>query len=328
MKNKEDIEKLITDLLDDSIAPGETLENGISYDSSKTVSAHARKKIGQLQIETIPVLKEMLMSQKDKDRRGEIYTLINHLADKYNKPDLIHFLIERLNHEKVKSFIGLKLSGISWSKQSLTEHSDIILDFAQNKNNHIRHSAILVLAGYSANLKEIEDFLIGILNNSSDEYDIYYSNITLQKIGTKRSIESLQKVVRENKKVDVLITGIYALGLIDGKSQVDFFLEMMQEKKDSFVKSALTEFISRHSDNRAIDTLIVRVKKILSRKRNINMHYGQDQYPEIVHALKYLTKFESEDSRISKLKTWILEKKMDYLDETEAIWVNKNIKSM
>lgn len=56
------------------------------------------------------------------------------------------------------------------------------------------------------------------------------------------------------------------------------------------------------------------------------MNYGQDQHPEIVHALKYLTKLESVDSRITKLKTWILEKKMDYLDETEANWVNENIK--
>lgn len=106
---------------------------------------------------------------------------------------------------------------------------------------------------------------------------------------------------------------------------MDVFLEMIRQKKNSFVKSALTEFISKHSDDRAIDILVDRVKKILSIKRNINMNYGKDQHPEIVHAFKYLTKLESVDSRITKLKTWILEKKMVYLDETEANWVNENI---
>ncbi len=324
---EEKIEKLITDLLDDSLAAGEKLEPGVRYDSSKTVAAKARGRISELQTVDIPAIKNIISNEKNKDRRNQAYSLLSGIAQKYSDPELIHFLIEQLNTEKNKSFIGLKLSGISSCKLKLKDHSNIILDFARSKNSSIRHSAIQVLALYNSDLEKIEDFLIEILIHSKDEYDLYYSNISLQKIGTKKSIEPLKKVIRENKKVDLLITGIYALGRIDGFNQLDFFLEMIREKKDSFVKSTLTELITTHADNRAIEVIIDRVKKILSRKRSTNIHYGKDQYPEIVYALTYLTKYENEYPRISKLKKWIVEKKMDFLDETETNWIVENIKS-
>ena len=323
----EKIEHLISELLDDSLAPGETLEPGVRYDSSKTVAAKARERIKELESEDISHIKEVIINDKNKDRRNQAYTLLSSLAQKLNEPDLIHFLIKQLEKEKNKSFIGLNLSGISWCKLRLNQCSDIVLKFAENKNSHIKHSAIQVLSLYDSNKKQIEDFLIEILNNSKDEYDLTYTNSTLQVQGTSKSIESLRNVIQENKKSDLLNTGLYALDRIDGANQVDFFLKMLHEKKDAFVKSTLTELIAKHSDERAIEALIDRVKKILSRKRTTNMHYGKDQFPEIVHALRYLTKFESEDSRITKLKTWVLDKKMDYLDETETAWVEKSIKS-
>lgn len=325
MKSKTEIQQLIDDLLDDSLAPGKKLDAGVSFDSTKTVAAGARKRISQLQIEAVPILKEMLLSSNNRKRKGEVYTLLIQLSEKYNDLALIHLLIEDLQHEKVKSFISLKLGEISRTKHSLTKHSNIILDFTKNKNAHVRHTAIQVLARYCTNLKEIEEFLISVLEQSNDEYDIYYTNIALQKLGTQRAIEPIKQVIRDHKKTDVLITGLYALGLIGGGNQIEFLLEMMQIKKDSFVKAELTKLISKHSDIRAVDTLIDRVKQILSRKRNIKMYYGRDQYPELVHALRFLTKFEIDDPRIRKLKTWIFEKKMSYLDEAETKWVHENM---
>lgn len=297
------------------------------YDSSKTVGAKARDRIKELEPGDISHIKEVIVNDKNKDRRNQAYTLLSNLAQKLNEPDLIHFLIKQLEKEKNKSFIGLNLSGISWCKLRLSQYSDIVLRFAENKNSHIRHSAIQVLSLYESNKEQIEDFLIKVLNSSKDEYDLIYTNSTLQVQGTSKSVKSLKNVIQENKKSDLLNTGLYALDRIDGANQVDFFLKMLHDKKDAFVKSTLTELIAKHSDERAIDTIIDRVKKILSRKRMTNMHYGRDQFPEIVHALRYLTKFETEDSRIANLKIWILEKKMDYLDETETVWVENNIKS-
>lgn len=43
-------------------------------------------------------------------------------------------------------------------------------------------------------------------------------------------------------------------------------MEMMKDKRDSFVKSTLTKHITKFSDQRAIELLIDRVKKILAKK--------------------------------------------------------------
>lgn len=324
---KEKVEQLISELLDDSLAPGEHLDPGIRFDSSKTVAAKAIGRIKELVSADIPYLKEVITADKNKDRRNKAYTLLTSLAQKLNEPDLIHFLIQQLEYEKNKSFIGLNLSAISLSKLMLQQHADLVLQFAENKNSSIRHSAIQVLALYETNQEKIEAFLINILNNSRDEYDLTYANTTLQVQGTSHSIEPLKKVINANTKTDVLNTGLYALDNIDGANQVDFFLEILEKKKDAWVKSTLTELIAKHADERAIDTLVDRVKKVLSRKRTTNIQYGKNQYPEMVHALRYLTKFEFKDPKITKLKTWILEKKMDFLNETESKWVEENIKS-
>ena len=325
-KMKEDINQLITDLLNDSLAPGETLEPGIRYDSSKTVAAKARNRISQLDLECAHELKEIIINEKNRDRKNEAYTILSRIAEKHNEAELIHFLIECLSSEKNKSFIGLNLSGIYFAGLRLKAHVGIILDFAQSKNSHIRHSAIQILALYDSDSEKIEDFLVEMLNNSKDEYDLLYTNSSLISQGTQKSIEPLKRVIRESNKQDVLSTGICALGKIDGTNQVDFFLEMMKEKKNTFVKSILTEFICKHANSGAIDIIVDRVKKILSRKRSTNIHYGEGQHPELVHALMYLNQFEDEDARIPKLKKWILEKKMDFLDETESNWVNENLK--
>ena len=324
MKNK--IENLISKLLDDSLVPGESLPVGTSYDSSKTLAFQASKEIQKLDRTSISTVKEILLKEKNKERKSKAYSILRILAEKHNEVELIYFILDNLNLEKTKNIISLHLGGLAWTKLELTERLDIVLDFAKRKEWQIRHSAIQLLAHYSVRVSEIENLLINILKNSKDEYDLTYTNSTLRLVGINKSIEFLKTVIRENKKTDVLITGINALSEIDGKNQVDFFMEMMNDKKDSFVKSTLTKHITKFSDQRAIELLIDRVKKILAKKRNTNMHYGSDQSPEIVYAIDFLKKYELEDERIPKLLQWIVNKKLDFFDETELRWVKENIK--
>lgn len=264
MKNK--IENLISKLLDDSLAPGESLPAGTSYDSSKTVAFQASKEIQELDKTSIDAVKEILLKEKNKDRKSKAYSILRILAEKYNDVELIYFILDNLNLEKTKNIISLHLGGLAWTKLKLTERLDIVLNFAKRKEWQIRHSAIQLLAHYSVQISEIENLLITILNNSKDEYDLLYTNSTLRIVGSSKSIESLKTVIIENNKSDVLTTGIYALSKIDGENQVDFFMEMMKDKRDSFVKSTLTKHITKFSDQRAIELLIDRVKKILAKK--------------------------------------------------------------
>lgn len=324
MENK--IEKLISELLDDSLASGESLPEGTSYDSSKTVAFQASKEIQKLEKASIDTVKEIILKEKNKDRKSEAYSILRILAEKYNEVELIYFILDNLNLEKTKNIISLHLGGLAWTKLKLTERLDTVLDFAKRKEWQIRHSAIQLLAHYSIRINDIENLLINILKNSKDEYDLSYTNSTLRIVGSRKSIEPLKTVIIENKKTDILTTGIYALSEIDGKNQIDFFIEMMKDKKDSFVKASLTKQITKFSDQRAIELLIERVKKILAKKRNTNMYYGTDQSPEIVYAIEFLRKYEKENERIPKLLQWIVNKKLEFLDETELKWVEENIR--
>lgn len=319
---KEQINALITRLLDNSLAPGEVLEEGVSFDSSKTVFAKAAKEIAELPEEAIETVKEILISEKNNDRRSQAYSILSVLSKKFQNPELVYFIIERLALEKSKNLISLHLQ----SDLKLSKQVDIVLDFTKRKEWQIRHSAIQLLAKYTTDKDKIETLLIDILKTSKDQYDLLYTLLSIGEVGSKKAVDSIKAVLVENNKTDVLSVGINALGKLDGENQVDFFMDLMRKKKDSYVKYALTEQITKFADDRAIDLIIDRIKTLLTKARTTNWGYYGDYKPEFVHAMEYLQKYESQNDQIGKLFTWVLEKKTSFLDETESTWFNENFK--
>ena len=322
---KEKINQLITRLLDDSLAPGETLPAGTSFDSSKTVAAKASPEIKELSVEAIPVLKDLILLEKNNDRKRKAYSILQVLTSNFEDLKLAYFIIDQSAQEKNKYIISSNLDGLKWSMLQLEERQDIILQFTESKVWQIRHSAISLLGSYTTQKELIESRLIQILETSNDEYDLTYANGALSKIGSKKSAEALKKIITEHKKADILTTAIYALGKVDGPNQVNFFIEMIPFHKGPFIKSSLIELIAKHApDGRAIDVMIERIKSILAKERKTNYGYGKDQQPEVVHAIQYLQKYKTQDARIPALEKWILEKKVSFLDETEKKWVLEN----
>jgi len=325
--NTDKINNLITRLLDDSLAPGEILPEGIKYDSTKTVSFIARAEMETLEKVYINDVIQILEKEKNTARKSEAFNILCKLAINNNDYQSLYYILEKLSVEKNKGIVQRHLGNLSWKTMELTEKLDIVLAFAKRKEWQIRHSAIQLLAFYIDKKGEIEDFLIEILSSNNEEYDLLYTIQSLAKMGTIKSIAPLKEVLKSNTKTNILMAGIIALGNIDGKNQVDFFIELMDEKKDSFVKSSLTEQIAaRAVDSRAVDVLIERTKQILANPRKTNMGYWADFKPEIVHAAIYLLKYEHDKPDITKLLNWVLEKKFDFLDETERTWFEKNIR--
>lgn len=322
---KEQIELLISRLLDKSLAAGEQLLAGVTYDSSKTVAFRAAKEIDQLNEDSIEAVMEIAAKEKNKDRRSEAYSILRLLAKKYNRVDLIYFIFQRLAGEKDKNLIGVHLNNIPDLKTELTEEFDTVLQFAKRKEWQIRHGAVRLLAHYPSRSREIEELLIPVLQRESNEFDLLYANSTLAAVGTMDSVEPIKNVLLQNNKVNVLSSGIYALGRIDGANQVDFFIQLMAMKKDTVVKAALNENIARYGDERAIPVLIDRVKKVLAKPRTTNMHYIGETKPEIVHALAFLKRYQEIDPKISPLFDWVINKRMDMLDETEKKWVEQEL---
>lgn len=326
--NSEKINNLITRLLDDSLAPGEILPEGVKYDSTKTVSFIARAEMETLEKVCINDVIKIVETEKNTSRKSEVFNVLCTLTVKYNDYQSLYYMLEKLSVEKNKGIIQRHLGNLSWDKMVLREKLDIVLAFAKRKEWQIRHSAIQLLAFYNDKKGEIENFFIEILNSNNDEYDLLYAIQSLARMGTIKSIAPLKEVLKKNTKTNILMAGIYTLANIDGKNQVDYFIELMDQKKDSLVKSSLTQQITAHAvDSRAVDVLIDRTKQILAKPRKTNMGYWADFKPEIVHAAIYLMKYEIDKPEITKLLNWVLEMKFDFLDETESAWFEKNIRN-
>src|SRR5687767_12333071 len=173
---KEQIELLITNLLDDSLAPGETLPQGTSYDSSKTVASKASREINDLPRESFSVLKSIIESEKNKERRSKAYSILSRLASIFEDRDIVHYIIGKLGSEKDKNLISLYLDSTAWSKIKLSDKLDVVLEFLNRKEWQIRHAAIRLLGNYEVGKEQIELALIEILKTSKDHYDLLYAN--------------------------------------------------------------------------------------------------------------------------------------------------------
>ncbi len=241
---KKKIEQLITDLLDDSIAPGEELSQDPFLNATKTVAAKSNDYINYLDTKDVPFIKEIIKNEKNNERKIKAHTLLLRIAKNCNDPEILHYQIEELSKEKSIQIIKVILCGITLSDLTLTKNFNIIRDFAQSRNSLLRQLAIMVMGLFDSKMFPIEDLFINILTTSKDEFDLYYTNINLQKAGTEKCVDSLKNVIRNSKKADVLSTGIAALNAVDGANQVEFFREMLKSKKNEVIKNFLNEIIS------------------------------------------------------------------------------------
>jgi len=89
------------------------------------------------------------------------------------------------------------------------------------------------------------------------------------------------------------------------------------------VKSKLIQLISKYGNERHSDLLVSRAKSLLSRKRKTNTIYINAQQTELVTIVNFLDTYST--SKSNTLLQFISEKKLAYLDETEATWIKTRI---
>jgi hypothetical protein len=326
MNTSAKIDELITRFLDDSLAPGMILPEGTFFDPKKTVSFLAEKELDTLPELYIDVAKKAIEKETNTDRRRQAYHILTRLAERYQDDSSIYYIIRKLESEKAVKLVRDQFYDLWRTGIGLREELERVLPFTRYKDRETRQSAIRLLGRYTVDSGRIEDFLIELIKTRVDVDELCSALGILRKHGSAKCINTVKQTIMRYNDTSLLRTGICLLGELDGPNQTSFFMELMNLKSNSDVKKELTRQVTAYvKDSRAVDILLDRIKSILSRKRKIKWAYHGDQKPEIVHALIYLMNYQDSDQRIIKVINWIIEKKMDFLDEPEAEWINKNI---
>jgi hypothetical protein len=260
--------------------------------------------------------KEILAAEKDPNRRIMIHVILKAFAKKFDKPELICFILKKLSEEESTGVTGYVLEDMGWTGLQMTEHLDIVFNFIKRKEGYLRRPAITLLRYFTIKDTEIENMLLDIISTEEEPYTVAEANVVLQTKGTKKAIEPLRKVITEHSATNALGTAILALKNIDGRNQLNFFIRQMSLKEDAHVKKILTQSIVEHGDARAVDIMLHRVREILSKPNDSNIAYINGQ-PELIDALIFLKKFWDSDTRIPPLFKWIAQERFDYMDRTE-----------
>lgn len=261
-------------------------------------------------VELIPRLIERIRIERKKDIRRDFYFILGHIGRNTGDIRAAKALLSQLAVETDKYILDSLFTALG--RQRILPSCSDIIPFTRDSRWLVRQTAISALG--SCPLPEAEETLIAILNFSSDHLDLTYASAALGKIGTKRAIPALMRMLDASTE-DVKTSSLAALTQIGDVSILPFLLKALANS-NGHVKMYAMNGILRHGDERAIDPVIERVKQIVSRERK------QEIIPsELVEALEFLLRYASTDKRITELVHTIYTKKLDRLFPEERKWL-------
>lgn len=149
-------------------------------------------------IDFIEPLKLFITQEANKKTRDAAYFILGKIAKNKNCEDVCAFLIFRVDQEKDKYVISSMLDRIADLNKPVGIDLQPIIKCLQSKEWLIRQAAIRAFSNCSD--PRVEDILIEILENPADNTDLIYANATLNKIGTKKSIPYLEKMLKSRNQ--------------------------------------------------------------------------------------------------------------------------------
>jgi len=323
------LKDLLIRLEDNSLRPGLKLPKGVSYQSSLTVAYIAQKEIYEItDIDYISAFKELLSKEKSNKNKINLISNLIHLADKHGRNDIADYILSLVKKEKTRWVNEVSLRVLNKSKLEIQTEREILFDLANHKDSVIRFSSLGLLSKLPTEYhSRIEDLCLKQIERYKPKQHFSLSVLasTLANVGSLKSIPSLKEIVNVSKKSDPILSGLHAIDKINGNNELNFFLKVYEDKRDSFVKWRLIILIINYGDISQTPLMIKRLKSILSRKRKTNWVHQKGSDPEIVSILKFLdiqNKIE-----FNKILKWIVDKKLKYLDKTETDWINERIKT-
>jgi len=208
-----DMDKTLIDILSRMQDPTEQKPNT----RKQTPSWYAHRDAEKLDnVNFISQLEDYILNEKNKNHRRDGYFILGKiLLNISSKRKLlikhknsIQFLINQLEIETDKYILSSILDRLS----DIPILSDLnikpIISNLTNKLWLIRHSAICSLTKSEHNF--VEDEIIKIIKNSTDNNDITYANSVLNHIGTIKSMEYLEPLTKSRIR-DIKISASFAI---------------------------------------------------------------------------------------------------------------------
>lgn len=189
----------------------------VGYDSSNTISWKALREAENIEnADFVPQLITFINTEKDKKKRDKAYFLLGHIAKNKENLEALDYLISRINKETDKYIIAALLDRIGDIQKPIGTDLQPLIQATKSDKWLIRYSAIQSLNNAVDSIAETA--LIEILNTSDDPYNLTYTNSTLNKIGTQRSLPYLEKHLK-SKKRDVRESAKFAIEEIKKKKE-------------------------------------------------------------------------------------------------------------
>lgn len=190
------MDKYLIDIIDRML---NTSDQIMEVSSSKTISWKALREAEKVQnIDFVPQLISFIDNEKDKKKRDKAYFLLGHIAKNTDNTTALNYLIQRVDKETDKYITSSLLDRIADIKKPLGTDLQPLIILTKNDKWLIRHSAIQSLNNSTDPLAETA--LIEIIDSSDDQYNLTYSNATLNRVGTLRAIPYLEKHLKSRKR--------------------------------------------------------------------------------------------------------------------------------
>ncbi|MDQ0888561.1 HEAT repeat protein [Paenibacillus sp. V4I9] len=192
-----------------------TVDNAKSSDDSVSFRAHREAELINDK-EMIPIVIDLINNpnrSQDTLTRRDAYFILSKLLLKHENLEALRFLINQVKIESDRYVISSLLDRISELEKPETVDIEPIVQYIQNQNRTIRHSAIGALKK-SRNpeaRKVIVDILLRYKEDiKKNKYDIIYAVSTLSYIGNKDDLDLLGEL-SVSKIRDIRDSSIFAI---------------------------------------------------------------------------------------------------------------------
>jgi hypothetical protein len=252
-----------------------------------------------------------------RDIRRKIYMILEKIAVNSGDMDVYPIFDEQLIRETDKDLIGDVLLEYIY-RSTYTPILDTILPLAHDKRWQERHMAIKILGRYPK--EKVEEVLINLLQAAKDPYEIEYILGSLRQINSEKTLDVIEKYLH-HVKGEVRASALATLKVLGGKENVPIFIEGLKDKSAAVKLNALGALL-KHGDETVLEALILRLKTIVKKQRQIEPMTSSDS--DVVKIMEFLLRYREQD-KVSKLFTWIYEKKWNMLFDNEREWFKENV---
>ena len=235
------------------------------------------------------------------------------------------YILDDLLKDKRKKLISETLTGFSASEVPIINRFETLKYWSLEKSTDLRQSAISAMKLCEPEWPLAEIFLMDYFSRTTNKNDLFWIIYVFMERGTNVCLSTLRAAIDRITDGDGIVFTIRAALRIDATNMADFFLNVFEKYSDTHIRKEALNGLVASGQPIAVEQIIERTKKILSKKHPGYFVDYLDSHSELQAAMMYLQLFRNENMSINELFEWIKTKRMDYMDAPTRKWAEKNI---